>query len=175
MQKTQYSLRHVFFTCKKWAATVGEKLYPKSCPAICCKTPSFPQWICQICRPSTNVALCGFAICGPYLFCGLRICNLCICDLRTSSFFLQTKKLLQVRKYLLLLLTNIACTVMIKLKLERNKENPYKKSTSRTVLKQSCADFIEICGLAIYGTYLSWKCAIFDLRTGTPKKFADLR
>jgi hypothetical protein len=44
----------------------------------------------KICGPSANVAMCGFVICGPYIF---AICEFAICG---PSYFLRT---LNFRKF----------------------------------------------------------------------------
>jgi hypothetical protein len=31
---------------------------------------------CNFCGPSTSVAICGFVICGPNIFCNLQVCDL---------------------------------------------------------------------------------------------------
>ncbi len=56
----------------------------------------------QICGPSTNVTIFGFAICRQYIFRDLRFSDLRI------QLFVADLKLPQIRKYIIVLITTIS-------------------------------------------------------------------
>jgi hypothetical protein len=49
-----------------------------------------------------------------------------------------------------------------------------KRTTFKTVLRQNCAVFVEICEFSICGLIIK-NLRTCDLRTGTSKKLADLQ
>jgi hypothetical protein len=58
--------------------------------------------ICNVCGPSTSVAICAFVICRPNIFRKLQICIFVIC----GPDFLADLKLSQIRNFFNFLLTN---------------------------------------------------------------------
>jgi hypothetical protein len=128
--------------------------------------------------PYTTVPLCWKIFLSRVLF-------LFVCDLRTQYFLVicGTKlfadlKRPQVRKYILFLLTKIAYSSLSQISTNLN---IVLKPSFRTVLRQSCAVFVEICGL-ITKTCIFAICGLAHLTNfadlqeqNEPKQFADLK
>ncbi len=95
----------------------------------------------------------------------LRFENLLFMDLRFSdqSFFADLK-ILQVRKHILFLHTNIQEYIMFLFQFVQNKKKCFKKTTFSTFIRQSCAVLcqkLQICDLLICGFAI---CGLAHLR-----------
>ena len=130
--------------------------------------PSYNNFL--ICRPSANVVICGFALCRPNIL--LQFAD-AICR---PNYFLRAQNF---RKYVIFLLTNISLKCphsnlrttfgfwdrfetdlngISQSKIYSHRQKKYQRKTN--------ADLDQ--------THCLFPCKFADLRTGTPRKFADL-